>query len=491
MHLTHDQRIAGGIFVLTFVAFAFFFGGGGWNQNAGLDLTHAVVERGTLYVDGYSTNTGDLSRGRHGHAYINKPPGTSLLGVAPYAVAYFIEKKLHADTDGMPVMTFNAWLDTVAVCGLSGALIAALVYASLRRMAGRDGKIAAGIALTIAFGTIVMPYSTVFFAHVPAALFLLVAFLWRDTRPLLAGASAGLAGITIYFCIPAALVILALIAVHSRKNAMLFVAGAVPFALLLAWYHTRCFGAPWRTSVEGSGLFVDPNRVLGVFGKPSIEALWGLTFSPYRGLFFCSPVLLAAFAGSAVMIRRRLFRGELVAIAAIFIVFLVATASFNGWHGGSAFGPRYMLPAVPLLAIPLAFVPRRLLRLCVVLAIVSIAINFLATAVDPEPGAQLRNPLRQYILPPFVSGHLPAETVRLLNLPTDHVGKVSINAQSVDAIGPYLVHPLGSREAEWASFNLGEFVFGSGSRSSVLPVVVWMIGGAFILIRAAGRVPRV
>ncbi len=460
-----DRRIAAGLFLVTLVTFGYFFGGGGWNQNAQFDLTRAIVERGTLYVDGYDVNTGDLSAGRHGHRYINKPPGVSLLAVIPYAIVYSVERALHVAIDDALVMTFNAWFVTFLTCGVCGALIAVVLYLEV-------GSV--WIALAAAFGTIVFPYSTMLFAHVPSALFLLLAFVWRDRRPLLAGISAGIAGACFYFCIAAAIVILAVM----RSRHWKFILGAVPIALLLGWYHYVCFGSPWRTSVEQSNLFANRDLLFGVLARPSAEALWGITFSPYRGLFYCSPVLLLAFFGV-----RRIMRRDLIAIAAIAAIFLILTASFNGWNGGSAFGPRYLLPVIPLLAIPMSRAPRLLI---IPLAIISILINFAATAVDPMPSAALRDPLRMYIVPPLLTGHLPDATVRALKLPSSHAGKVGINVQSIDEIGPFVMHPAGSREGEWASFNLGELLFGSGGRSSLIPIALWMIVGSAWLLRRAG-----
>src|SRR5438270_5858737 len=81
---TH-RRLAVGLFVLTFVAYAYFYGGGGWNQNANFDLTRAIVERHTFAIDAYYHNTGDIST-HAGHIYANKAPGLSLLAAIPYAI---------------------------------------------------------------------------------------------------------------------------------------------------------------------------------------------------------------------------------------------------------------------------------------------------------------------------------------------------------------------------------------------------------------------
>src|SRR5437764_258172 len=67
---TH-RRLAIGLFVLTFVSYAYFFGGGGWNQNANFDLTRALVERHTFAIDAYAHNTGDVS-GYRDHDFVRR-----------------------------------------------------------------------------------------------------------------------------------------------------------------------------------------------------------------------------------------------------------------------------------------------------------------------------------------------------------------------------------------------------------------------------------
>ncbi|HEX2123959.1 MAG TPA: hypothetical protein VHL59_20200 [Thermoanaerobaculia bacterium] len=479
-----DRTIAVGLFILAFVAYAWFFGGGGWNQNAQFDLTRALVERQTLHIDGYRVNTGDLSWSAVGgewHAYINKPPGVSLLGAIPYALVYGIERAMNVSVDSWQMMTINAWLVTVFTCALTGALIPAVLYRYARRRTDASPRTAVCVALAIAFGTIVWPYSTMLFAHVPSALFLLLAFVWLDERPLLAGIAAGLAGVCFYLCIVAAAVLALGALLRSRRKALLFVAGGAPFGVLLGVYHYLCFGSPFRTSVEASRNFTEEGLLFGVFRMPSAQALWGITFTEYRGLFFYSPVLLLAFAGAFVMIRRRVMLRELAMVGAIVIIFFLSVTSFNGWSGGSAFGPRYVLSVIPLMGIPLLFVRWRALVLT--LGAVSFALQFIATSVDPMPDTVMPHPLRMYLWPAFRDGRVPEWTVKKIELPHAQTGKTSINRQSIDELGPRRSYKPGSRESTWAAFNLGELVTGPGTRGSVVPVFLWIVAGSALLLR--------
>src|SRR5271157_3498936 len=69
---------------VAFVSYAYFYSGGGWNQNTRFDFVRAMVERGTLSIDAYHANTGDKAF-KDGHYYSDKAPGQPLLAV-PAAV---------------------------------------------------------------------------------------------------------------------------------------------------------------------------------------------------------------------------------------------------------------------------------------------------------------------------------------------------------------------------------------------------------------------
>ncbi len=452
-----DRRIAAGLFLLAFITYAWFFSGGGWNQNAHFDLTRALVERQTLHIDTSHLNTGDVSwirKGGEWRAYINKPPGISFLGAIPYAALWLVERAARVPVDSWMWMTLNAWLVTVFTCGLTGALIPAVLYLYGVRRVSRVAAL--GVALAVAFGTGIFPYATLMMAHVPPALFLLLAFVWLDERPLLAGICAGIAGVSYYLCIPAAIVLLIALAIRDRKAALRFALGGAPFGIALAAYQYACFGSAFVTSLETSQKFTEKGLLFGVFRLPMPEAMWGLSFSEYRGLFFASPFLLLAFFGINRMRRR-----DAVVILAIGAIFFFAMTGFNGWHGGAAFGPRYLIPMVPLLAIPLLYLRGRALgSIALVLGIFAFGLHLLATAVNPTPRRAERHPVR-YLLA---------------------AGGTSINEQAIDEALPHRSYPRGSHESAWASFNLGETLFGPGNPLSVLPVALWVLAGSGVIL---------
>jgi hypothetical protein len=102
----------------------------------------------------------------------------------------------------------------------------------------------------------------------------------------------------------------------------------------------------------------------------------------------------------------------------ILLFFLLFLLTFNGWHGGWAIGPRYLAPALPFLALPLVAGFARFFKAACALALLSVAITFLVTAVDPQaPVGNARiamvedrpqwrySPLTEYEWPLFSEGH--------------------------------------------------------------------------------------
>ena len=145
----------------------------------------------------------------------------------------------------------------------------------------------------------------------------------------------------------------------------------MPGALLLGAYDWAAFGAPWRLSYryvapefakqQGSGFFgigvPDPSGVFAVLAGNG-------------GLLFVSPVLVLAAYGLVRLGRR--FPVEAVVAGAIAFVMLLANVGYYLPYGGTSPGPRYAAPALPFLALGLAEAFRRLPRLTLALATLSV-----------------------------------------------------------------------------------------------------------------------
>jgi len=86
----------------------------------------------------------------------------------------------------------------------------------------------------------------------------------------------------------------------SRRGKLAFIAGGALCGLLQAAYNYHCFGSPFNMAYANLALpEFNEEAASGVFGVhlPQFSVLIRLLFSPARGLFFSSPVLLLVLDG--------------------------------------------------------------------------------------------------------------------------------------------------------------------------------------------------
>ena len=150
------------------------------------------------------------------------------------------------------------------------------------------------------------------------------------------------------------------------RFALFVVAGLTALAPLAA-YNIAVYGSAFSQGyahLHGAHEFVAGmgHGVEGV-GLPSLAALWGITFSPYRGLFVLSPFLLLAFPG-LVMMWRSGGQGRGQRPAALLCAYaagamLLFESGYYFWDGGVSLGPRHIAPALLFLVFPVAVALRQ------------------------------------------------------------------------------------------------------------------------------------
>lgn len=152
------------------------------------------------------------------------------------------------------------------------------------------------------------------------------------------------------------------IAVTFRLN---FLLTCIPFILLmfsLGYYQQYHFGNMFRmsnflpryhkqeptqaeqTSTQKSApknKYLDETRI--------VNGLTTLLFSPNRGIFFYSPILIAGLFGIYGGIRRR--NREIVFLSGVATVNLLMYASLTDPWGGWTYGPRYLIPSMAILSL--------------------------------------------------------------------------------------------------------------------------------------------
>ena len=135
----------------------------------------------------------------------------------------------------------------------------------------------------------------------------------------------------------------------------------------------------------------DPRRML--------VAAFGLTVSPYRGLFIYAPILILGLVAGPAFWRRH--RHEASATALLLGTYLIGYMLYPIWWGGLCWGPRFFIPVIPfLMLVTLPWIERAvqvvghsnrrskgniaLLAALIALSCVSIFIQLVGIGLDPH-----------------------------------------------------------------------------------------------------------
>jgi hypothetical protein len=281
-----------------------------------------------------------------GYVYSNKAPGLSVLAL-PAVEAVGLRDTSQWVNDG----DLRVWLVRLLTSGLALLVCAFLVG---RVAEGLDPGSGGFVLVTFALGTFVTPFAATGFDHVVTAAFAFAAFVlaW-GRRPALAGAAAGIAYAVEYEAAAVLLLVGVYVALRGRRAVGCYLLGALPALALSAAYSWVAFNRPWRIpqSYDLFNLGVRPGGLLGVHA-PNFHAT-RIVFIGDRGLLVATPVVVAAAAGLWMLFRRGL-RAEALLCAAVAAAFIIGECGYGDPYGGTSAGPRYLIPALPFLAVGLA-----------------------------------------------------------------------------------------------------------------------------------------
>jgi hypothetical protein len=465
---------------VSFLSFIYFYEGGGWNQNSRFDLLRAIVEKHTLQIDAYHENTEDKAHFQ-GHYYSDKAPGLVFLAV-PFALA--ARPAMHVmgiDPESARGEFVLSYVVSACAVSLPAALAGVcLFFMGLRFGSGVDGAAFGVIVMSVA--TPMWAYASLFWAHALVGACLVFAFaaavklreevsgraefLWA----LGVGLAAGWATVTEYPAAPAS-AMLAMLALGEgwrrgavarwRVTAGVGLGAGICVIVLLGYLHAA-FGG-FRPSYS----YYDPNSFAfmqqqGYMGLtyPHPDRLLKILFGCSRGIFFASPVMLAATMGLWWLWKDRRNRAGAAVAGAIVLYYFLFNASFYWWKAGLTFGPRYAGASIPLLCVGLGVVWERATavwrRVLLGLALCSGMMALMVIATTSQLAMQDSCPIVHSVWPDFWSGH------------------VAVNRESM----------LTTAEAgpQYAAFNVGQLL-GLRGLGSLIPLLAMWVGAAWIWMR--------
>jgi hypothetical protein len=318
-----------------------------------LALTAAIAEHHTVDVRGYPLG---IDRATYdGHLRSDKAPGQPLVAVPVYLVAKAVGAQSAAVLHQNENLT--AWWVTFWTSFLPFVALVVLMYLVASRYAPAIPAFAAAAGLGVC--SMLLPHGVNLYGATFAALGAYGAWALIDGGPpvparlLAAGALAGGGGAmeneTAIVLVALAVVVL----VRARGRAAWYALGAIVPGLVIAWYQTAAFGRPWRTAHEFYATAAIRKQIVGYeVGWRGIDA----TFFGSHSLLLTNAIVLVGLVAAILLVKARpggVRRHAMLALG-IAVPYLVLCATWKGTPALEEPGPRYLIPLIPFLAVPLA-----------------------------------------------------------------------------------------------------------------------------------------
>ena len=378
-------RLAWGIFLVTLAGYLLTGSGHttGQDQEYYYRMARALVLERSFAIEPLQVETEASRRGVDGRFYAIYAPGLPVV-LAPFVLAgrslgevgaalgpHYVPYGFRPQDEGDLGARFVASYFNAPVTAATAALLALLVL-----RLGYPPAAAAFTALAFAFATPAWGQARVLSAEPLQGLLLVLAvvLLLRASSPrALAGGVVLALGMLVKLTTALALpVVLLLPDAHGRPLwrtpalAALVVLPALGALAVHGIYNLARYGnvlatgyvspagvAAGRRAGTG-GAVLNPLRGLlgGGFAGNPLVGVFGLLLSPGRGILWYAPP-----AAAAVAVYRRFYaeRPEVARmLIALGVPWLVVHASWIDWHGGWGWGPRFLLPILPLVLVPLA-----------------------------------------------------------------------------------------------------------------------------------------
>lgn len=277
--------------------------------------------------------------------------GQSLVYVPSIGLAHFFGVDQAApSTAGTIRQYYEDPLWSVACSWINCVITAVTAYQvgkCLRALAATEWQIILGV-LGFGLASPALTYSSSSFAQPLAGLTFVIAtvslFRWSTDR----GSNRLLLAVAVAICLmtrPVEGIILGigsllfLVLRRARRSTWLWpLAGLAMGATVDLLVDQLRFGSPLRTGYGGESW------------HPTVTGLLGLSFSPGRGIVWFMPLCILVPLGLARLIRRGRSL-EAWWLASIVLLLFLNAAFWDVWWGGTNWGPRLLVPALPLVAV--------------------------------------------------------------------------------------------------------------------------------------------
>jgi len=277
--------------------------------------------------------------------------GQSILAIPFYIAGQFWENTLSTDSHaGIEGWTSRIWVSMVNpfILAITGWLLFRFAV-ELGFSAGTSRFVSVGAI----FSTMMWPYAKTHYPQPAVALLVLLAvysaYKWRVREKAswlwLLSTACGLAvmfRLSSVIIIPPLIVYLSLSKTREKRWHWFFpmiLCLGVGFAITAGLNSLR-FGSPFETGYHEV-----------VFDNPPLYGLYGLLFSPGKGIFFYAPILVLSLVALITFFQDYPAEGYL--ILGLWVCYIAFYSPYKYWTGGFNWGPRFLIPIIPLAVLPL------------------------------------------------------------------------------------------------------------------------------------------
>ena len=411
----NERKLQIFLFLFSLIIYAYFISSfHSANESSRFALTRAIIDERTFIIDKYREYASIDVTYYNGHYYSDKIPGTSLLAIP----VYLLDLSLGFKED---YQFFNS---LALLTTIFSALSVILVY-KISRSFNFSNMTCFVLSLIYGFGTVAWVFSKTFFAHPYSAFFALLSvyfillYFKKKTKSdlkrysILFGISLGLFVMMEYTNFIIAALLLFLFFLKSKNKLQNLLQALVPFSifvLVVLGYNYAIFGNPFTIPLNYHYSFGNTLQTQWFRLSKLSEGFYGLTVGFSAGLLFMSPIILLSILGFIIFLKKDKLMAKIFALC--FLVTFFFYAASESWHGGNAYGPRYLQVAVPFLIFPIGFLMEKYKKnkifwlISIPLIVYSIILNGAGALNDPTPAETIKNPFFEHNMPNLLRGEL-------------------------------------------------------------------------------------
>jgi hypothetical protein len=310
-----------------------------------LQTAQAIVNHGKLDIPFVE---GSTLRGVDGRSYSKYGFGLPL-----YYIPWVATSNLLSRSTGLPLREFTGFM--ISFANIPFAILTLLLFAKLLKLFGVAGVYTWLILLGLGLGTLTWRYAVYDFSEGMQMCLLVLAVygVARGTPKAVISGGLGFAALFLVKILYAVFFPLFLVYLLTQqkelrdriRSAALF---TVPFVLAgcsVAWLNVVRFGNPLESGYGSQAHMFFPLQLWH-----TVPELLG---SLDKGLFIYCPILVLGIFGWKEFASR--YRPAAVLCGGLIIGNLILAGAWYWWEGGWAWGPRFLVPTIPLWLLPAAF----------------------------------------------------------------------------------------------------------------------------------------